>query len=373
MNEVSLGDRGCARRRGVRSIPAIAALAAVLVSFPPVGGLAASSSPPAVPALTLRSTDRCFFAPAVPGSGVWPLQPLGAAHPIRGSFNEPRGSSPHFGVDIQALRDRAPVYAMAPGTIIGLSRPGGHFSIGESGAYYSYWHVALLSRLAMGDWVGRGQLVGYVQHGFYHVHLSEYEGGCGWVDPRRPTGALHDRRDTEWPGIGPITAYAASGSAFTSDNTRLLPSLQHDPATRLAMDDLHGVVDFRADVTDMPDDRMRYQLQLPLEVAAIRAYMAPATDRFRMIGRLRHVYDGARLLHPAGGLWRVWAFGTYRVNLCYFSIHGRCGAAYVWHVGGRSGFNVAELANGRYQFCVQAITVNGERNHRCAPVVVNNP
>jgi hypothetical protein len=379
VNELSLVSRGCAapRRRRARRIAATAAMVRAVTAFAlsgrPVDGTAASSRLRAVPLMTLRSIDPCFYATAVPGSGSWPLRPLGAAHSIRGSFNEPRGSWPHFGVDVPALRNRAAVYSMAPGHILGWSRRGAHFSSGAFPRYYSYWHVNLFAGLEYGSWVSRGQLIGYVQPGYYHVHVSEFEGRCGWVDPRRPTGALHDPANRERPRIGPITAYVASPSAFAAGNANRPPATQHDRAKPLALDDLHGVVDLRASVMDMPTDRMRHLLQLPLEVAAIRAYMAPAGDPLHLVGRLHRIYDGARLLHPADGLWHVWAFGTYRMNGCYYNSRALCGADYVWHVGGPYGWDVGQLANGRYQYCVQAISVNGQRARRCAAVVVPNP
>ena len=73
----------------------------------------------------------------------WPVKPFAKAHPVRGSFNDPRisGSSRafHFGIDVSAP-DGTPVYAVAPGKVhlegalaIGV--------LGPDGRSFGYWHV----------------------------------------------------------------------------------------------------------------------------------------------------------------------------------------------------------------------------------------
>lgn len=73
---------------------------------------------------------------------------------------------------------------------------------------------------------------------------------------------------------------------------------------------------------------MMYEPQPPLEVAAIRAYLAPAGTRRRVLGSIRRIFDGAHLLDPPAGLWHVWAFGTFRQTDCYRAILWRCDADY---------------------------------------------
>ncbi len=87
---------------------------------------------------------------------------------------------------------------------------------------------------------------------------------------------------------------------------------------------------------------------------------------------MRRVYDGARFFRPTAGIWHVWAFGTFRQNLCYKTANGPCAADYVWHVGGPHGWDVNRIPNGHYQYCVQAITINGIKSHRCTPVTVRH-
>jgi len=66
---------------------------------------------------------------------------------------------------------------------------------------------------------------------------------------------------------------------------------------------------------------------------------APAAKR-------RGLFDGSKLLPDGAGLWRYWAFGTYRQNGCYFTADGSCGMQMVWHVGGPKGFNTRSVPNG---------------------------
>jgi hypothetical protein len=133
--------------RRVLSLSAAAALLALapFTSGTPGGAASKMAAEPNSP-FTLARVDPCFLVPAPPGGTVWPIAPTGQVHGIRGSFNEPRGGSPHFGVDVEALVDRAPVHAIASG-LVRLSKahahrvlvvvPGGQHRI-------EYWHVVPL-------------------------------------------------------------------------------------------------------------------------------------------------------------------------------------------------------------------------------------
>lgn len=331
---------------------------------------------------TLARVDRCFFAPPPPGKVGWPLSPLHRTHGIRGSFNGVRGSSPHYGADVEAVRNEAPVYAIAAGTVR-PHRPGArHFSIRIPGAGHSirYDHVIPVSGISTGARVSSGQLIGHVVAAYYHVHVSELDAACGWIDPMRPTGPLHVAQNTEAPSIGPLSAFAAGPAAFRRFDPATNPALEVDPATRMPLTRLHGAVDLRAEIHDWPRRLMVARPQLELEVAAIRAYLAPLSDRYAHLSRMKLVFDGATLLDPARRgttLWHIWAFGTWRNSAGYFQ-HGpaarrNLGAAYVWHVGGITGLHTARFPNGRYLYCVQALTDNGVRATRCTPVVIDNP
>jgi hypothetical protein len=327
--------------------------------------------PPELPRFTLRSVDaRCFTAPSAPGG--WPFAPTTAVHPIRGSFDEPR-SPVHIGVDVEAPRDQAPVYAMQSGTVRHVTPD--HFDVhaahGRAGTYLQYWHVNLAAGIRAGTVVRRRQKLGTVKAGMKHVHISEFVPGCGLVDPARPNGLLADPYNTEWPSIGSLSAVAAGSRAFVPLSLSQAPADLTDPSHPVDLDALSGTVDLRASVTDMPKVRMRHDPQMPLAPAAIRAYLTPAANTRRHL-TMRLVFDGSKLLPNGAGLWRYWAFGTYRLNGCYFTSDGSCGMQMVWHVGGPHGFDTRSVPNGSYRYCVEALTIAGVDARRCTPVTIKN-
>jgi hypothetical protein len=293
-------------------------------------------------------------------------------HPVRGSFDEPR-SPVHIGVDVEAPKDQAPVYAMQAGTVRDVTAD--HFDVhathGRAGTYLQYWHVKLAAGIKAGTVVRRRQLLGTVKAGMKHVHISEFVPGCGLVDPARPTGLLADPYNTEWPSIGSLAAFTAGSRAFVPLSVSQSPADLTDPAHPVDLYALSGTVDLRASVTDMPKVRMQHDPQLPLAPAAIRAYLTPASNTRRHL-TMRLVFDGSRLLPDGADLWRYWAFGTYRQNGCYFTADGGCGMQMVWHVGGPHGFDTRAVPNGSYRYCVEALTIAGVDARRCTPVTIKN-
>ena len=81
---------------------------------------------------------------------------------------------------------------------------------------------------------------------------------------------------------------------------------------------------------------------------------------------------GRPTMPDGAGLWRYWAFGTYRHNGCYFTPDGSCGMQMVWHVGGPKGFNTRSVPNGSYKYCVEALTIAGVDARRCTAVKIAN-
>lgn len=242
-----------------------------------------------------------------------------------------------------------------------------------------YDHVVPVSALHTGARVKTGELIGHVVEAYYHVHVSEYSAACGWINAMRPTGPLRVAQNSELPTIGALHAFVADSAAFRRFDTAQNPVEERDPATPLPLSSLHGVVDLRAEVHDWPRREMTGKPQLELEVAAIRAYLAPLSDRHVHLSRMKTIYDGATLLDPARlgtTLWHIWAFGTWRDSSGYFSrgpaARSHLGAAYVWHVGGTRGLHTQLYPDGRYQYCVQALTINGVRGTRCTDVVIQN-
>jgi hypothetical protein len=119
--------------------------------------------------------------------------------------------------------------------------------------------------------------------------------------------------------------------------------------------------------------------QLELEVAAIRAYLAPRFNRYEHLSRMKLIFRGARVLRPAEmhtDIWHIWAYGTWRDSSGYYSTapdaRAHLGAAYVWHVAGPDGLHTTRYRNGTYQYCLQALTINGYRRTRCTPVTILN-
>ena len=330
-----------------------------------------SHRPPELPRFTLRTVDaRCFTAPTA--AGGWPFAPTTAVHPIRGSFDEPRDPV-HIGVDVEAPKDQAPVYAMQTGTVRHIAAD--HFDVyathGRKGTYLQYWHIKLATGIKDGVVVRRREKLGTVKPTMKHVHISEYVPGCGLVDPARPTGLLADPYNTEWPTIGALSAYAAGSRAFVPLSLSQSPTDLTDPATPVDLNHLSGTVDLRASVSDMPKVRMQHGPQLPLAPAAIRAYLAPATNVHRHLF-MRTIFDGSRLLPTGSPLWHYWAFGTYRQNACYFTAGATCGMRMVWHVGGPHGFDTTTVPNGAYKYCVEALTIAGVDARHCTAVTIAN-
>ena len=355
----------------IRSTAAGAGLAAVgLVALLLPAPTAAAPRLQAVHSLTLARVDRtCFEYPSAPGSS--PVYPTGAVPTIRGGFDDPRGlGHAHFGVDVAAPRDEAKVYAVVTGRIWDVHPRGANarFILSPTrelrSTRYDYWHVAL-TRVAPGARVTRGQWIGRVVPGANHVHLSEWNPRCGFVDPRRPTGILRDRRNLEAPGMSHLAAFVADAAAFSP---RGAGSVDSAP---LALDDLHGRVDFRAWVWDMPVHRTTRWPQQPLMVAGLRSWIAPATDDLLRVSAPIIPFVGGRLIPPQQ-VDDVYAHGTYRINECFMRPQGACATRLVVHVGGR-GVDTTLLPNGSYRFCTSAVTIDNVSHHRCWPITIANP
>jgi len=346
----------------------LAALGVAALVLP--SSTAAAPGLPHVHTLTLARADRtCFDYPSPPGSS--PVYPTGDVPAIRGGFDDPRGlGHAHFGVDVAAPHDRAKVYAVVTGRIWDVRRGGGNarFILSPTVAMrrtrYDYWHVNL-TRVAPGAYVRRGQWIGRVVAGQNHVHLSEWDPVCGFIDPRRPTGILRDPVNREAPGMADLAAFVADAAAFSP---RGAGSVDSAP---LALDDLHGRVDFRAQVWDMPVRRTTRWPQQPLMVAGLRSWIAPATDDLLRVGAPIVPFVGGRLIPPQR-VDDVYAHGTYRINECFMRPQGVCATRLVVHVGGR-GVDTTLLPNGDYQFCVAAVTIGNVPRHRCWPITIKNP
>ena len=343
-----------------------------LLALPAVTAAAAPRATPLQP-LTLASVDRtCFDAPPTTRASFWPVQPSAETYTIRGGFNDLRGGEGgdeppggHFGIDIEA-QDQAPVYAVVSGTIAHIAARGGissHFDIGD----YQYWHVDLLQAMQKGTAVKAGERVGTVHKGMKHVHLSERVKGCGWVDPRRPTSPFRLQQDDEKATIGGLRAFEAGPAAFV----RFDPLGQHsDAATPLSLQALHGMVDVRTAVGDLPRIGTTQWPQQPLMPAAVRAYLAPRAHPELVVGTPVLGLDGARRLRISD-FDDVLAIGTTRFTPCFYSADQPCSTRYVLHAAGR-GLDTTQVPDGPYLLCVEAVTIDDVANRVCSNVRVAN-
>jgi hypothetical protein len=316
---------------------------------------------------TRASLDPCFQAPSRPAG--WPVWPTARAHAVRGGFNDPRGRSFHFGVDVATVMDNQRVFAMRAGTVV--AERVGHFAIGVAGTQHRdiYWHVRA-PRLRVGMRIRRGQLLGTAYAGWWHVHIAEWTPRCGYVDPRRPGGVFGDPRNTERPSIGPLEAYRLSGRVFQPFSTSVPPAPGLE-GWRLPLYALSGVVDFRAEVVDVPRRPVStFGPQMPLAPAAWRGYLAPARQPGYHLLRPR-AFSGARLARIEAFFTR-YAPGTWRQTCWYPGDPERCVQHLVWHLSGRHGVDTRRVRNGAYQYCVEALTVRGVRARRCTPVYIHN-
>jgi hypothetical protein len=162
-----------------------------------------------------------LFAPSSALAYQWPVKPFHRQHPVRGAFGDPRtlrGSvdvtfdnpvSFHDGVDIQA-RDGTPVYAVEGGFVSFEGRNavavGAPFAVPFAPVVFGYWHIDAVVR--SGQYVQRSQLLGYVDSGAGHVHLSERRFGL-YVNPLRP-GGLAPYADHTYPVIRGLVVYTAA-------------------------------------------------------------------------------------------------------------------------------------------------------------------
>jgi len=314
---------------------------------------------------TLARVDRtCFYTPAP--AAWWPLWPRRSPHTVHSGFNDMHGQDPmyaHWGVDVSTSTKQAKVYAMTSGVIGSLVASGGdaHFRIGP----FFYYHV--FSRFPPGTRVLRGQWVGRIHHHARHVHVAEKEPGCGLLDPRRPTGPLRDPMNTEHPVVQNLTADVANRAAY-----RVFPAWRTpDPATPLALSRVHGVVDLRAEMFDMPVRKTHFWPQQPLMVAAVRSWLAPSHHRFRRFGDAITAYDGSTWMATTASYYRVMAHGSIHVRSCIQNPSRHCNNRYILHAAG-SGFDTRRFPDGWDQYCVSALTIRDVRTTRFWPIRIQN-
>jgi murein DD-endopeptidase MepM/ murein hydrolase activator NlpD len=150
------------------------------------------AAPASSPSTTQAATPATAPAPPPPASSSGGLScPVAGFSTFTDTFGAPRsGGRVHLGVDMMAARG-TPVVAIESGTVrLHMSWLGGIsiFLRGDSGDEYFYTHLdGWAEGLSSGEWVGGGQLIGYVgstgNAGTPHLHFERHPGGGGAVNP----------------------------------------------------------------------------------------------------------------------------------------------------------------------------------------------
>ena len=195
----------------------------------------------------------------------WPVNPQHAQHPVRGSFLDPRGeddtglSGYHFGIDI-SVDDHQPepgapsmlshrVYALESGTVsasanvltIAASTVGSRSGTSPTGTSPRSCTHASTSRPGSRS-AGPASASGTCTS----PNGSVYRGKLVWVNPLHRAGHLGPYTDTGPPVVHALTFVTPPARPW-------LPTVslaQPDSSTRLQPNNLHGLVELRANIDD---------------------------------------------------------------------------------------------------------------------------
>jgi hypothetical protein len=145
-------------------------------------------------------------------------------HPVRGQLNDPRmqghvfdssdSHTFHSGVDVVAP-DGTAVYAVEPGYVHRINATAIAVRGKRGAVIFGYWHIRPVVK--NGKSVRLHALLGYIEPGRWHVHLSEKRSGR-YVNPLRPSG-LTPCSDKTRPTIASISYY--DGAYHELTNTTL--------------------------------------------------------------------------------------------------------------------------------------------------------
>jgi hypothetical protein len=319
----------------------------------------------------------------------WPVQPLHAQHPVRGSFLDPRpdpelGAIYHDGVDV-AVRDDRPehgaprgrthrVYAIEGGEVTAAT-PRGVRGLVEAG-HFRYEHVDALVR--PGQHVEAGQPIGWTWFGTWHVHLGEYvfPGGGSriLVNPLRPGGKLRPYVDRAPPNIAEIRYYAPA----TPQWGRRVGHVARLPQAGRRLDKrrLSGVVDVRIRLDD-PQSFIGWFADLP--------WLAAPHHPFRLAVELEQVATGRTILErdvfrseqylqlPAGQHFAPGTEQNLPASAC-MSRHRtvRCDGSYWFRVFPRPYWDTTAVPNGGYRLHIRAWDAAGNAAAATTQVRVSN-
>ena len=330
------------------------AASSLFILFLFLGSVAAGTA-----ALGGSSTNGCS------GAYGWPVKPFDRAHPIRGSFGDPRtifhgpptrqtlhsgsGSfSFHQGVDVSAPNGE-PVYAVADGTVTTVTREWVGVDCGN-GRSFEYWHIT--ARVRVGQRVSAGRsLLGHVQRPSGHVHLTQLEDGRS-VNPVG-RNRLTPYEDTTEPQIVGIALRRAD------DAPDEMPQF------------VRGDVELLVEAVDEPALPVRGLWNgLPVTPARITWRIEKWTGR--VVVREQIARDVREKLPSAERFWTTFARGTCQ-NFSVFGSHysylqnGR----YVFRLTARP-FDTSTLRDGVYALVVTATDTAGNRDSQRLRFTVHN-
>jgi hypothetical protein len=339
--------------RNTRAAGALVALALPFVLLASIG-------------LALDSTAQASSAGGTGCTGLygWPVKPFDRAHPIRGTFGDPRtvfsgtrsertllegngGFSFHQGLDISAP-DGSPVYAVSSGTVVRAR--GGRVTVEcGNGRSFQYWHIEPVARVGQRAVPGK-TLLGFIQPKREHVHLTHLERGRA-VNPLAP---------------GRVTPYRDATSPEVLDVAIIHGEVGRDLAPRVVA----GRVTLVAEAIDTP--------ALPVPGRWHGFPVTPALLSWRIEtsdGQIvrQHITRDVRRVVPKNDLfWRTFARGAHQ-NWPVFA--GRkqqfVTARYLFKLSARP-FDTTTLRDGDYVLVVSAADTAGNRNVRRLSFSIDN-
>ena len=299
------------------------------------------------------------------GSYGWPVRPLDRAHPIRGSFGDPRtvfkgvrserallegegGFSFHQGLDISAP-DGSPVYAVASGTVVRAR--GGRVTVDcRNGRSFQYWHIDPVARVGQHAVAGQ-TLLGFIQRKREHVHLTHLEKDRA-VNPIAP-GRLTPYRDATPPDVLDI--------AISSDG------LGREPVEQ----EVSGRVHLVAEAIDMPALAVPGRWRgFPVTPATV-TWRVEAPDG-RVVVSQRIARDVRTAVPKNDRFWDTFARGTHQ-NWPVFDRQKQRGmiGRYLFKLSARP-FDTRTLRDGHYVLIVNAADTAGNRDERSLRFLVLN-
>ena len=323
----------------------------------------------------------------------WPVRPLHAQHPIRGSFLDPRGndddglSGYHFGIDVN-VDDAAPdfgapagmshaVYALEGGVVSTPRTILKHRCINRrlDAGHFSYWHVSPIVQAR--QHVRAGQQIGWSCLGAWHVHVSEWQRAGGrriWVNPLHRGGKIAPYTDTVPPVVAGLAFFGPPLLPWLPTKSLAAP----DSSARLRPAALHGSVEIRARIGD-PQSFLGFLARnpaWPTDFTPYRVAVRIASARGRTV--LDRVSFQADQL-PQTPYLVHYAPGTVEPDNMMECVGPpalpHCAGSYWFRPLSRfrqEFWNTRSVPNGTYRITVRAWDVAGNVGVRTATVTVRN-